>query len=99
MRIHGYLHKFMFICILILIFTCAGCGKSSTTVEEAKSPEPGYAVTPAISPEHSDSQMSSASPVPDAAKDYYGDYMESGGEVALVISTTFNKNYLDIRKI
>ena len=85
MRIHGYLHKFMFICILILIFTCAGCGKSSTTVAEAKSPESGYAVTPAISPEHSDSQMSSASPVPDAAKDYYGDYMESGGEVALVI--------------
>lgn len=85
MRTHGYPHKLIFICILILLFTCAGCGTSAATVEETKSPEPDCTVTPAPSPEHSDPQMPSASPVHNAERDYYGDYMESGGEVALVI--------------
>lgn len=84
MRIHGKPQNPIIICMLILLFICSGCGSSSATGEETKSPDTGSTVAPTAPSEQSDSQAPAESPVPDAEKDYYGDYKKTGGKVALV---------------
>lgn len=81
--------KLIFFCSIISLLLCQGCGSRSGATNPTDTASPDAAAVSATS-DATPSQDTSESASPDSTipgneKDYYGNYQETGGEVALVI--------------
>ena len=84
MRISIDYHKPLLLCTVVLLFFCGGCGTQKAVGTET--PNPTTAVSPSQEGKaDTTAPDSSAGAVSSPETDYYGDYLKTNGEVALVI--------------
>ena len=84
-------HKLILLCTVMILLLCQGCGNQSGTAVEGETESSAAPVeTAATTPDTDSDQDPAIDLLPENLvngneKDYYGDYQETGGEVALVI--------------
>ena len=88
-HIARYHHKSIILFLLVMLFLFSGCEKQESAATQTESPT-ATPDSPALDTQETESSQNNFVDklTEDEAKDYYGDYKETGGQIALVIDNS-----------